>query len=299
MTLKTWRTQLARQVGVDIDNITPRVSDALDEYIQNALRDIYSYHRWEFLEETYRYRLYAAASDGTVAVTAAGTVWTGTDTGWDTGMSGGTVKIRSDGEVYRITTVDTSTQATATDAALRTLSAEDYVLYMDEVNLAAAIESIEAMWVATEDKRVLPIPQASMADHKSRGFYSGHPQYFAPKGRDSSGYPRIELYPIPAYDEILHVQAYKAGTVPTSDGGTSDIPDRFQNVVLARAKMYLHESPTGKPELYSPAASEYARLQMMMVQQACINQGPMTLKLDPAVHGPEPLSLDVTKASIV
>lgn len=297
VTLGQWRIKLARQVGLDPDNLTPRNEDALTQYVQDALRDIYVYMRWEFLEAYYRLRLYSGSSVGSVAVTAGGTAWTGTDTVWDTGTTGGQIKIRADGEVYRVATVDSTTGITATDTALSTLSGESYILYMDEIDFAAAVENIEAMWVASEDRRLKPMAPSVMASHKSMGYFSGHPQFYAPNGRNSSGYLRVELYPMPAYDEILHVRAYKAGTVPNAEDGTSDVPDQFQNVVQARAKMYLHEGPLGKPDLYAPAASEYARQQMMMVQQHGAAQGPTAIALDPDVHGTEPMSLNVTSRS--
>ncbi len=298
VTLKTWRTKLARQLGRDEDSLTPTLTAALNQYVQDAIRDIYVVQRWEFLEAAYRVRLYAGLSGGSVAVTAAGTSWTGTGTTFNTAWTGGIVKIRADDEIYRITTIGSTTALTATDVALRTLTASSYVLYMDEVSLASGLENIESVWVTSEDRRLRPMAPSQMADHKSRGYYAGHPQFYAPKGRDSSGYWNLELYPIPAYDEVLHIGGYKAGTVPTADEGTCDVPDQFQGVVLARAEMKLHSGHHGTAERFPIAREEYGRQQAMMVQQANAHQGPMCLQLDPAVHGMEPMTTDVRSEGV-
>lgn len=296
ITLSEMRSRLGRLIGLP-GSVTPRMEAALNQYIQDALREIYSYARWEFLEAAYRIELEAAYTTGTVAVTAAGTSWTGTGTSWATGFDdAGLASIRAAGEVYRVTSIDSTTGLTATDAALETLTAEDYVLYMDVVSLPSALESIDSCHVSRNSRRLDPMQPAVMAGHKSRGYRGGSPQYFAPFGTDASAVRQLELYPIPGANEILHVRGYKAGTIPTADGGASDIPDRFLNVVMARAKSMMYEAM--KDARMQTAVGEYANGIFRMVMDASLNQGPMAVGLDPAVYGPRSLSHDATQVRI-
>ncbi len=296
-TLKGWREKLGRLIGRDEDQLTPGEKTRLNQYVQDALRDLYAVSRWEFLYAYYRIELESAYDTGTVAVSAGGTSWTGTSTAWSTSYdSAGVAKIRAGGEIYRVTSVDSTTGLTTTDAALKALSDEDYYLYLDEISLNTAVKSIETMWVAARDSRLEPMSPSQMADHKSRAFVAGHPQFFAPKGQDSSGIRSIELYPIPSTNEILQIQGYTAGTIPTADGGTSDIPDEWQNVVLAGAKKYLYEAKAD--QRYGMAVQDWERGKMEMLQKAGVNQGPMTLSLDPAVHGPERIDSQVSTATL-
>lgn len=296
-TLKGWREKLGRLIGRDEDNLQPAEKDRLNQYIQDALRDLYAVSRWEFLFAYYRLELESAVDAGTVAVSAGGTSWTGTGTAWATAFdSAGVAKIRAGGEIYRVASVDSTTGLTTTDAALKALSSEDYYLYLDEISLNTALKSIEAMWVAARHRRLDPMSPSQMADHKSRAFVAGHPQYFAAKGQDASGVRSIELYPIPSTNEILHIQGYKAGTIPTADGGTSDIPDEWQNVVLAGAKKYLYEAKND--DRYGAAVADWERGKLEMLAKAGVNQGPQTISLDPAVHGPERIDSQVTTATL-
>jgi hypothetical protein len=297
-TLATRRRRLAALFGIpDNSEIPTQIQTEIDDFIQRALRDVYGFHRWEFLSFYSRVELEAAYTTGSVAVTAAGTAWTGTGTSWATAYdSAGTAKIRADGEIYRVASVDSTTGITATDAALKTLSGESYALYMDEVSLDSTLESITSIYGALGETRLLPMPPADMDDHKSRKYYSGRPQFFAPRGVDSNGYTIIEFYPIPAFNEVLHIRGTKAGTIPSADADTDDVPTRFSNVVDERAKAYLYEY-RNDPR-FSAAMQNYVEMRQRMIQAENPVQGPRRVLLDPAVYGPEPVTSEVTRVAI-
>ena len=296
-TLKTRRARLVALMGIPANRTIPsHVQTEVNEIIAKAFRYVYNYDRWEWLWDDERIELQAAYSLGTVAVTAAGTAWTGTGTGWDTTWSG-YMRIRAKGEVYNVTSIDSTTGITATDAALETLSAEDYTLYIDQVSLGANIVNFESLSVKFPSSRLIYMPPAVMADHKSRGLMVGRPQFFSPAGYDSNDYPTIEFYPIPANNEILHVQGYSAGTVPTADGGTDDIPNRFSDCVDERAKMLLYEymgfTKQENMAAYQLAQQRLTEAMRRMKDEAQLDQGPQRISLDPAVHGPRRLEYDV------
>ncbi|MCL1598907.1 MAG: hypothetical protein M3094_06970, partial [Actinomycetia bacterium] len=78
-TLKTRRARLASLMGIPANRAIPsHVQTELNEIIAKAFRYVYNYDRWEWLWDDERIELQAAYSLGTVAVTAAGTAWTGT-----------------------------------------------------------------------------------------------------------------------------------------------------------------------------------------------------------------------------
>ena len=296
-TLKIRRARLAALMGVPANRTIPsHVQTELDEIIAKAFRYVYNYDRWEWLWYDERIELEAGDNAGSVAVTAGGTAWTGTGTAWDTGWSG-FMKMRAKGEVYNLTSIDSTTGITATDAALETLSGEDYQLYIDKVSLGANIVNFESLVVTFPQARIRYMPPAVMADHKSRGYLPGRPQFFAPAGYDSNGYPTIEFYPIPANNEILHINGYGAGTIPTADGGTDDLPDRFSDCVDERAKMLLYEyMGFAKQEnmvAYQLAQQRLTESMRRMKDESQLEQGPQRISLDPAVHGPRRLHYDV------
>lgn len=289
VTLESWRTRLARFLGQH-QSLTPVVKDTLDECIQAALREVYAFEHWEFLEADYRIELQAAEDAGTVSVAAGGTAWTGTGTAWDTGWSAH-VRIRCDGEVYRVASIDSQTALTSTDAALAALTGKNYLLYVDRYSLSSEVESVSSLHVKLGDRRLGFMSAAAMASHKAMGAFEGHPAYFSNAGLDASGNPVIELYPIPGTNEILHVRGYKTGTVPTADAGTSDVPDRYQETVLAGARMRLYELHSD-PRHQAAATQFYGGL-ARMVSDHSVMGGPMRLQLDPDVHGPAPTLVDV------
>lgn len=295
-TLKTRRARLAALMGIPANRTIPsHIQTELDEIIAKAFRYVYNYDRWEWLWDDERIELQAAYSLGTVDVAAGGTAWTGNGTAWDTGWSG-FLKIRAKGEVYGVTSVDSATGVTGTDAALEALTAEDYALYIDQFSLGANIVNFESLTVKFPSARLLYMPPAVMADHKSRGMMEGRPQFFAPAGYDSTGYPTIELYPIPANNEILHIQGYAAGTIPTADGGTDDVPNRFSDCVDERAKMLLYEymgfAKQENAMAYQLAQQRLSELMRRMKDECQLDQGPQRISLDPAVHGPRRLEYD-------
>lgn len=296
-TLATRRARLAALMGIPANRTIPsHIKTEIDEIIAKALRWVYNRDRWEWLWYDERIELEAAYGEGSVAVTAGGTAWTGTGTAWDTGWSG-YMKMRAKGEVYNLTSIDSTTGITATDAALETLSGEDYHIYIDRVSLGANIVNFESLSITFPNARIRYMPPAVMADHKSRGFLPGRPQFFGPAGFDSDGYPTIEFYPIPSNNEILHIQGYGAGTIPTADGGTDDIPDRFSDVADYRAEMLLYR--------YMGFAKQENAIAYQLAQQMCedalrrmkdesqLEQGPQRISLDPAVFGPRRLHYDV------
>ena len=296
-TLKTRRARLASLMGIPANRTIPsHIQTEIDEILAKAFRYVYNYDRWEWLWDDERIELQAAYGEGSVAVTADGTAWTGTGTTWDTGWSG-FMKMLAKGEVYNLTSIDSTTGITATDAALETLSGEDYHIYIDRVSLGANIVNFESLSVTFPSARIRYMPPAVMADHKSRGFLPGRPQFFGPAGYDTNGYPTIEFYPIPSNNEILHIQGYSAGTVPTADGGTDDIPDRFSDCVDERAKMLMYEyMGFAKQEYvmgYQLAKGRLMEAMRRMKDESQLEQGPQRVSLDPAVFGPRRLHYDV------
>ncbi len=254
----------------------------LNAFIAEALREIYRRAKWPFLDYHDRIRLYAADDDGTVSVTAGGTAWTGSSTSWDTSWSGN-IRIRADGEEYRVSTIGSTTSLTTTDSALSTLSGEDYYLFICEYCLGATLKHIGDMWLVTPDERLQEVSPSEMASMRTRQFYIGHPKYWCQRGVNSNGYPEIELYPVPGFDEILHVNGTKAGTIPSADSDTDDVPDEFSDVVdkLARARMFLYKNDPR----YSVEAPVAERALLMMVQQASVNRGVTRISLDPEWYG--------------
>jgi hypothetical protein len=281
-TLLQRRSKLGRLLGIH-GTIQPAMETTLNNAIWDALRDVYTFERWDFLDAYSRVELEAAYAAGTISVTAAATAWTGTGTTWDTGWTAN-VKVLADGNIYRVASIDSTTAITSTDAALATLTNTEYTLFINEYSLDSALENVEAVSVHSGGGRLTPVMPSFLEAAKAQGLRIGTPEYFANAGIDANGYTRIEVWPIPGANQILEVRGYRAGTIPTGDSSTDDVPQRFSNVVDHRAEFYVWKHKND-PRMQI-ANGEFGREISMMVDKHSVNQGPVRIQLDPNVHRP-------------
>jgi len=289
VTLSTRRSRLAALQGVSSGMTIPTtLSTELTDFVQRALRHIYAFHRWPFMETKVRVRLYAATKTGTVSVAAGGTSWTGVGTAFPTTwtLANGQAKIRSEDIVYRVSTISSATALATTDAAVAAISGKSHMVYMDEYSLLSTMETIDSAMIDASADTLTPMTPAEMDQNKALATDCSHPTFFCARGVDSSGYTMIEVWPIPGYDEILQVKGTKVGTIPSGASDTDDIPTRFSDVVDEVAKTYLYEY-FNDPR-YSIAKANSETMLVKMVQQAATAQGPRRVRLDPKVFGKSP-----------
>lgn len=57
--------------------------------------------------------------------------------------------------------------------------------------------------------------------------------------RSANGNLSIKLFPIPSGAEVMQVRVYEHIVIPTADGDTLDLPDRYLGAVLALARYYF------------------------------------------------------------
>ena len=290
-TLVVRRQRLAEWLGIPSHHTIPtHISAALTAFIQDSLRELYAYHPWEFLRYSTRIELFPGTNDGTVACTDGSTAVTGTGTAFPTSWSGSYIRIRIGNEIYPVASIGSATGLTLSVAALTTQSGESYYLYQDVIVLGATLRKLLADYVSTPASRVIPIGPAEMAQMKGAGILCGHPQYMCSRGVDSNGYTEVELWPVPYYAEFLHVEGVKAGTIPTADGNTDDVPTEFSHVVdcLARKLMFAWK----KDERYAIEEGRSAVLLAKMVDEHRFNRGPEAISLDPTVFGLPPYNYE-------
>lgn len=277
VTLSTRRTNLARLIGIH-GTIQPNVQAMLDDAIQRALRYIYRYARWPFMESEWRVELEANYATGTIS--SSGTAVTGSGTTFPTGWTATYARMRFGGEIYRVSSIDSTTGITLTDTPLANASAGSaYDLYIERYVISTNVETLTTLWLANlASKRLMYVPPAEMDELKGTQVMFAHPTKWTTRGVDSSGDYIIEVWPIPGSNEILHARGIKDGTIVTADGDTDDIPDRFSDIVDDLARMYLYEEK--KDERFAAAAQRAEMGLMRMIQMSDVNSGEKAWGLD-------------------
>lgn len=282
-TLFTRRARLAELIGISRSQTIPAdLQTRLNGYIEDAIRKITREHEWPFMRGYDRIELEAVVTEGTVAVTAGDTAVTGTGTSFPTTWSGVTyAEMRIGRQTYRVASIDSGTGVTLTDAAIETSTAASFQLYKSRYVLPTlyAMETLVST-VGAQDA-LLATSNEQLQGMKAQMLSFGRPTYWACVGY-VSGLPEIEVYPVPNYNEILHVRGLKLPTIPSTDNGTDDIPEQWSHVVDLWAQVELFHSM--KDDRYS-ATLQRAMLELnRMIQSADPNRDGARFELDPRFY---------------
>ena len=177
---------------------------------------------WIVLEQTYRLAttaIYDQDDDtSSVAVAVGSTALTGTDTVWTTAMTGSRIRLAGENQFYTFTYVSkTSGTLDRVYVGSDDLDEEDFTIFQNVYSLASTVAEIQSVRYDTELKRI-SIDELNRWDSSRK--ITGTPSHFCPRGKDSSGYLTIELWPTPTsawlfqYTGIQKPETLASSTAP-------------------------------------------------------------------------------------
>jgi len=281
--LFTRRARLAERIGISRSQTIPAdLQTQLNGYVEDAIRRISRHHEWGWMRGYDRIELEAKVDVGTVAVSAGGTAVTGTGTAFPTVWANEDYgEMRIGREVYRVASITDGTNLVLTDSALVEATAASFQLYKNRYVLSNvyALETIVST-VGAQDA-VEAVSNEHVQGMKSQFLSFGRPRFWS-NPEYVGGLPVIEVYPVPNYNEILHVRGLKLPTIPSADGDTDDIPEQWSQVVDEWAKVEMYEAM--EDQRYSTALRMAEKSLARMIQESDANRDGARFELDPRFY---------------
>lgn len=238
-TLFTRRARLAAQLGIKRSQTIPSdLQSELNDFVEKAIYYVANAHEWPWLRAYERVELQPRYVSGSITIDSGDlTAVAGTGTAWD-GL--GLTEMYFGGNEYRVSSITDDTNLVLTDAALAAVSDANYELYKTDYTLSTVFVP-ETMRVSLTARRPLDRVGVDVMDGlRANRRRSGHPEQWTIIGY-SSGKPILRFYPIPYYNEIVHVYGKKSPTIPTADNDTDDFPNEMSHVIDEWAKVFLFE----------------------------------------------------------
>lgn len=254
----------------------------LTGYVEDAIRRITRSHEWGFMRGYERIEMEAALTEGTIAVTAGGTAVVGTNTAFPTDWANEDyAELRINDEAFRVASITDANNLVLTDAALTTETAASFVLYKPSYLLSTitGIESIGPTGGARNSMEEVSIEV--MRSTKARSATFSRPMQWATHSY-VGGMPRIELFPVPFYNEIIHVYGLKNPTIPVNDGDTDEIPEQWSKIVDLWAQVEMFHALEDKR--YVVAFGRATNETLKMMQEASAGQSGDRFQLDPNLY---------------
>lgn len=248
---------------IDVDDSATRTF--VKDYLNITGRDIWTAHAWP--------ERYAEATITTVAPYSTGTVSsssatiTGSGTTFPTTFTAALARFAKSysDPFYTVTTRDSATQLTLSEAYLETaLSGDTYVYFQDIFNLASDVDELV-------DIRLLKTGEGgSLASTLERRMdeavyipgQAGTPRVYSMVGQSSAGLKRVRLWPVPDAALRLKYRYLKTYTEMSVDGDECVVPESRRDLLICGTLRYAYRL---KDE-YQKAGQEEALFRRMLTE---------------------------------
>jgi hypothetical protein len=240
-------------------------STFVDQCLNQAQREVARSRRWPEMMVRAFFNTVAAYDTGTIAVANAGTTWTLTGGTFPTDVATGLYRIAlsvSD-PWYTITTRTDGNNVITAAYQEDTETASSYIAYKSQYSLAAAVDSVEEMWLH-DGGHAIALTNAATDQRVSEFLHypsgPGVPTSFYAMERDASGYVQVLLGP-ETPDDVYRVEyVYKKKT--TDDTFSGNMDESRWPVVLSRALALAYA-----PEFYERSMAEYQKYLTLLRQE--------------------------------
>ena len=221
--------------------------DALTEYLSSSYNEILAEREWVGIEADLTVSTIALHAAGSIAVTNGSSSVVGTDTEWDTAMSGRKFQVLGSGDWYTIQVSGPTALELDRPYADQTLSGMSYSIFQDVVPLPIGVRQIEHIGCPTAGKPLRKAAGNEFADTDVSKMITGVPMFWIP-GPDTAEalgpqVRQIRLWPVP--DEVYQLVITYTSAIAGYDGSNNgDTPIAFvsQAAILAgaRASCWMH-----------------------------------------------------------
>lgn len=219
-----------------------RTGDALrtsiQRWVNQACRKIAFAYPWWTRQAEQSINTVATYTDGTITVTNESTTVTGSGTTFTSAMVGRKLALAIGGPFYRISAYVSATEVTLAVAYKEdTASAQGYVIFQDEFDLAATTHEITDATLL-RDRVLGPIGlfgQYVMDAADYPGTATGAPSIMGLCTSTTAGTPRIRLLPIPDDVYRVRIKYQPTWTNLSGDSDTPGLPDDCEELIIDRA----------------------------------------------------------------
>lgn len=218
--------------------------------LDDHYRSMFTDNKWSFSKTETRLTTRAAKTAGTVAVVQDSPTVAGTATAFANTDVGSFIAL-PDGRYYEIGAVDVGLQTltlgtptATTNFVGTTATGQDYTLFLHRYTLDTDVESIISIAATSwtlEEKR-----QLSLNDVDPQRIVYGEPTSYAYIDPDpTTGYTRIELWPIPSVAYSFPYVGLKRGSLDTASQLVNDLSEALLYISAATASNVVF-AKTGK-----------------------------------------------------
>jgi len=247
----TIQTDILNEIGIDDAD----VEDVLEQALNDILQEICQAHNFSWLYEDTSFITTAPYSTGTITATEGSTAIVGSGTTFVTGMVGR--KLRCEDATYEISAFTDTTHITLSkNYAGDGGSGLTYKIYQNEYSLASDAEDVISMRQENNPNKIKRWGIEQLDRYYPQRTSYGYPSLYAIIGYDSSGYMKVELYPIPNQARNVYYRYKKRVTEMSSDSDTPIIPLRYR-WVLAKGGLYKLAKYLDMPDIAADREREY------------------------------------------
>jgi hypothetical protein len=246
-----------------------KLSDAIfNRAIPHGIRMLSEHYIWSFFRKTTQLVLKAKYSTGTISVSNLSTAVTGSGTTFPADAGGQVLVPDIDSRGYLISTRDSDTGLTLTDAYVNSdgddLSGGTYDLLYRDASLPADFRDVEEVYIKGDGcfDRLDQVRVDEVDESWALRAGAGTPRFFAIERSVASGTSSftLRLYPAPETIQVLSMVYHRRPVEPDLDDEDAvfDWPDVYRDALFAACLKAASEDAFS--DLRGLAASDYRRI---------------------------------------
>lgn len=228
------------------EDTTSRADRVLTRIINDANRALHSAGDWDFDKKTYETTVDAMVTTGTVSVSAASSMVTGSGTAFASTDVGKYIRLNGEVNSYLVTARASTTSITISPAYRGTTSLTDvnYQLTMDRISVPSNFRSILSVQLDYVTTPMMSIPLEQIKYNKK--FYKevNYPRAYAIEWSTSIGsttdrVPYLWIYPSAVQQQILELFYFAWPAETSSSSDVFGIPTQAEGILREFMIAYL------------------------------------------------------------
>lgn len=238
MTFLEQQQEVASRLRFDTTNTNEMA--LVQRWLNQSQQEIWGKYDWAWAREREIVQTVIDISTGTVSVSSAGTLVTGSGTAWSVNEVGKFIQFQNDNDWYKITAVNSATSLSIEAGYIGTanLSGGTYNIRKMFYNTTNAVEKVLDMRQVQLPAKLVLVPFRQFDLYRPYPTDTATATMYIPWSYDSSARFVFSIFPTPSNVYNLEIRYKKKAVTLAGDTDVSLIPEKWHSTVMIDGALY-------------------------------------------------------------